>query len=76
MTQVLSITPTRFIASAGKLDSDRNYIFRVTSNETFVFPRGRTIDLPTRGIVYDIFNTRHVTGTTSAFTAAFDRMNS
>lgn len=66
---VLSIEPSRFIASAGKLDSNRRYIFQVASGGQFVFPVGPTLDLPTRGIVYNMAGVKRVTGTTSAFEA-------
>lgn len=71
MTTNLLITPDRFIASAGKLDSDFKYIYRVSAGIEFVFPVGKTIDLPVRGIVYELNGTKRVTGTNSSFTASF-----
>lgn len=71
MTTTLSITPTRFIASAGKLDSNFRYLYRVASGVQFVFPVGKTIDLPVRGIVYELNGTKQVTGTDSSFVSTF-----
>ena len=67
---ILFITPTRFIASGGKLDSNRRYIFRSDVAPTFVFPVGRTLDLPTRGIVYNMNGVQRIVGTSSGFVAA------
>ena len=67
---ILSISPTRFIASGGKLDSNRRYVFRSDVAPRFVFPVGRTLDLPTRGIVYNMNGVRHSVGTSSGFAAA------
>lgn len=66
---ILSITPTRFIASGGKLDSNRRYIFRSGVAPSFVFPVGRTLDLPTRGIVYSMNGVQRIVGTSSGFAA-------
>lgn len=74
MAITLNITPTRFIASNGKLDSDFKYIYQVTSGEQFVFPVGKTIDLPVRGVVYELNGAKQVTGTNSSFVATFLRM--
>jgi hypothetical protein len=74
MATTLRITPTRFIASNGKLDSDFRYIYQVTSGEQFVFPIGKTIDLPIRGIVYELNGVKQVTGTNSSFVSTFLRM--
>lgn len=74
MAITLSITPTRFIASNGKLDSDFRYIYQVASGEQFVFPVGKTIDLPIRGVVYELNSAKQFTGTNSNFVASFLRM--
>lgn len=73
---ILSITPSRFIASAGKLDSNRRYIFQVSTGAQFVFPVGRTLDLPTRGIVYNMNGVQRITGTASGFAATVFLMRS
>jgi hypothetical protein len=73
---ILSITATRFIASGGKLDSDKRYIFQVSSGEQFLFPTGRTLDLPTRGIVYNMAGVQRITGTSSTFVADTIKMRS
>lgn len=67
---ILSITPTRFTASGRKLDSDRRYIFRSDVAPRFVFPVGRTLDLPTRGVVYNMNGVQRIVGTSSGFAAA------
>jgi hypothetical protein len=72
----LSITANRFIASSGKLDSNRRYVFQVASGEQFLFPTGRTIDLPTRGLVYNMAGVQRITGTSSSFAAETIRMRS
>ena len=74
MPVTLSITPTQFIASNGDLDSDKGYIFKVTANEAFLFPEGRTIDLPYKGIVYKIASYSNHTGTSSTFSANYHKM--
>lgn len=67
---ILAITATRFIASGGKLDSNFRYVFQVPSVEQqFVFPIGRTLDLPLRGIVYNMAGVARTVGTSSAFVA-------
>jgi hypothetical protein len=66
---ILSISPTRFIASGGKLDSNRRYIFLSHAAPSFVFPVGRTLDLPTRGIVYNLSGVQRIVGTSSGFKA-------
>jgi len=76
MAITLQITPTRFIASAGKLDSNFRYIYQVAAGDQFLFPIGKTIDLPVRGLVYELGGTRLVTGTSSTFTSTFIRMRS
>jgi hypothetical protein len=76
MAITLQITPTRFIASNGKLDSNFRYIFRVSSNQEFLFPIGRTIDLPTRGIVYNMAGVQRITGTSSTFITTTIQMRS
>ena len=43
MTVVLSITPTSFSASSGKLDSGNNYLYEDPAGDFFM-PLGRTID--------------------------------
>lgn len=67
---ILSITATRFIASNGKLDSNRRYMFQVASGVQFLFPIGRTLDLPTRGIVYNMAGVQRIVGTSSGFVAS------
>lgn len=73
----LSITPSRFIASNGKLDSNRRYIFQQSVGvPLFFFPRSTTIDLPLRGIVYSSPGFRTVSGPDSGFVAAHIPMSS
>lgn len=74
MATTLSITPSRFIASGGDLDSNNRYIFKVTSGEDFLFPEGKTIDLPYKGVVYKIDTYSNHTGTSSTFSASFHKM--
>lgn len=74
MSTTLSIIPTRFIASNGDLDSNNRYIFKVTTGGDFLFPEGRTIDLPYQGVVYKIDTYANHTGTNSTFAASFHRM--
>jgi hypothetical protein len=76
MSTTLRITPTRFIASNGKLDSNFRYIFRVSAGQEFLFPIGRTLDLPNRGIVYNMAGVQRITGTSSSFTATTIPMRS
>lgn len=76
MTITLSIIPTRFIASAGKLDSNYKYIYQVTTGDQFVFPVGKTIDLPVRGMVYELNGIKLYTGTNSSFVSTFIKMRS
>jgi len=72
MATALEIQPSSFIASEGKLDSSKRYIYETTSeNSSFVLPVGRTIDLPLRGVVYEIDGYKFVSGTTSSFTSNF-----
>lgn len=71
---ILSITPTRFLASNGKLDSNLRYVYKVGYPSQFVFPIGRTLDLPTRGLVYNMAGTQKITGTYSGFSATYDWM--
>jgi len=52
MAVVLSITPSRFIASAGKLDSQRRYIRKVTSGADFKFVTGQNMDVAGGGLRY------------------------
>lgn len=73
MGTVLEITVDRFYASSGKLDSNLRYVFKYPSGP-FVFPIGRTLDLPTRGLVYNIAGISRVTGTSSSFSANYSRM--
>ena len=73
MAIVLEITQNRFYASSGKLDSDLRYVFK-QANGSFVFPIGRTLDLPSRGLVYNIAGISRVTGTSSSFSASYNRM--
>lgn len=75
-SQMLFIEPGRFIASAGKLDSQRRYVQLVEPPIPFdsVFPVGKTIDLPTRGLRYEINGVEYSTGTGSTFTSDFLRI--
>ena len=52
MAVTLSITPTRFIASAGKLDSQRRYIRKVSSGEDLRFVVGQNMDVSGGGLRY------------------------
>lgn len=67
---VLNITPTRFVASEGKLDSNFRYIFQSNVSPLFVFPIGKTMDLPLRGIVNRLPGISQVVGTNSSFSGA------
>ena len=72
MSIVLEIRPSRFIASEGKLDSTKRYIYKTSAvASSFVLPIGRTIDLPLRGVVYEIAGHKFSSGTTSSFTSYF-----
>ena len=71
----LNITPTIFTASNGKLSSTKRYIFEViTAEPKFIMPVGKTIDLPVRGVVYQIDTYKFVAGTTSSFVSNFLEM--
>lgn len=52
MAVTLSITPTRFIASAGKLDSQRRYIRKDTTAPDLKFVNGRNMDVAGGGLRY------------------------
>lgn len=52
MAITLSITPTRFIASAGKLDSQRRYIRKVPNGEDLRFVVGQNMDVSGGGLRY------------------------
>ena len=52
MAVVLSITTSRFIASAGKLDSQRRYIRKVASGADFKFVTGQNMDVSGGGLRY------------------------
>jgi len=43
--QTIYISPSRFIASGGKLDSNYLYLHKVASNGDLLFPLGKTIKL-------------------------------
>jgi len=73
-TTILNITPERFSASIGKLDSEKKYIFKTYSSETFVFPYGSSIDITSRGLVYNMNGIKLVTGTNGTFVANFIKM--
>ena len=47
--QTIYISPSRFIASGGKLDSNYLYLHKVASNGDLLFPLGKTIKLIARG---------------------------
>jgi len=51
MSVTISITPTRFIASAGKLDSNKRYIHKNT-NPDFYFVIGPDMDCNGGGLRY------------------------
>ena len=72
----LLIQPGRFIASRGKLDSNLRYIQRVEPPAAYdsVFPIGKTIDLPTRGIRYEMDGMVVSVGTSSSFVSQFFRI--
>jgi hypothetical protein len=74
MATTLTISPTRFTASGEALDSDKRYVYKVLTAGDFLFPEGRTIDLPYEGIVYSVDTYAASTGTASTFTADFHRM--
>ena len=68
----VSITPSRFIASNGKMDSQNRYIAKATPPDgKFVFPVGETIAIPDNGIRYSIAGYVQQIGTASAFDASF-----
>jgi hypothetical protein len=52
MAVTLSITPTRFIASAGKLDSQRRYIRKDTTAPDLKFVNGQNMDVAGGGLRY------------------------
>ena len=52
MAVTLSITPTRFIASAGKLDSQRRYIRKDTLLPDLKFVNGQNMDVAGGGLRY------------------------
>ena len=54
MTTSLEITPSRFIASAGKLDSENNYMFKVAADAQFNFAVGQTLRSSLAGIRYSV----------------------
>lgn len=72
----LLIQPGRFIASKGKLDSNLRYIQQVGATHPYdsVFPVGKTIDLPARGIRYELDGVVESVGTTSDFKSKFIRI--
>ncbi len=43
--QTIYISPSLFLASGGKLNSNYLYLHKVVSDENFVFPVGKTIEL-------------------------------
>jgi hypothetical protein len=52
MAVTLSITPARFIASAGKLDSQRRYIRKDTTTPDLKFVNGQNMDVSGGGLRY------------------------
>lgn len=52
MAQTLKITPSRFIASAGKLDSANRYIRKVSSGYDLKFIVGQNMDVKNGGLRY------------------------
>ena len=52
MATTLSITPTRFIASAGKLDSNKRYIRRNDIAPELKFVTGQNMDVSGGGLRY------------------------
>ena len=52
MAQTLLITPSRFIASAGKLDSDLRYIRKNTVTPDLKFVLGKNMDVSGGGLRY------------------------
>jgi|TARA_R110000823_G_scaffold1292_1_gene4994 hypothetical protein len=52
MAVTLSITPARFIASAGKLDSQRRYIRKNVSAPNLKFVNGQNMDVAGGGLRY------------------------
>ena len=72
MTIVLNIEDSSFTASNGKLDSSKRYIYKTSAgNAKFVLPIGKTIDLPLRGVVYEINGYKFVVGVSSNFTSTY-----
>lgn len=52
MAITLSITPTRFIASAGKLDSQKRYMRKNATAPDLKFVTGRNMDVAGGGLRY------------------------
>ncbi len=52
MATTLSITPTRFIASAGKLDSQKRYIRKNAASPDLKFVNGQNMDVSGGGLRY------------------------
>jgi len=52
MATTLSITPTRFIASAGKLDSQKRYIRKNATSPDLKFVNGQNMDVSGGGLRY------------------------
>jgi hypothetical protein len=52
MAITLSITPTRFLASGGKLDCHKNYIRKTASAPTFKFVISQNMDVKGGGLRY------------------------
>jgi len=52
MAVTLSITPSRFIASAGKLDSQRRYIRKELLTPDLKFVMGQNMDVAGGGLRY------------------------
>lgn len=71
----LEITPLRFIAAGGKLDSDFEYIFEsLTPVYLFAHPVGRTISVQSGGVQYNIDSYSFRAGTGSSFQSSFLKM--
>lgn len=69
--EALKIEPTRMRISDGKFDSEYRYIYKTTGAGQLYIPLGKTIDLPGRGVVYNIADITHTSGTGSTFTSDY-----
>lgn len=67
----LDITPSRLIIADGKFDSEYRYLYKTTGTAQLYLPLSKTIDLPGRGVVYNIASITHTSGEPSNFTSSY-----